>query len=317
MNRTTLRHLAEYLVFRTIVCVIETMPTRVSVAASRKMALVVTRLLPKRLTRYNVARDNIQRAFGDTMTDSAIDRMILDMWTHLFRMVIEMVDVPRKLRLYNCADVIEFRQREATVRATCCGRPVLMVGGHFGNWEVANSTFGWFGFPMGVVARDLDNPWLHRWFERFRRHTGHQMISKKGGSERMMATAEAGGMLALLGDQDAGRRGMFVDFFGHPASTFKSIALLALQQRAVVCVGYARRLRDDFSNYRWVRYELGSEEIIDPLELETDDEIRELTQRFTNALENGIRRSPEQYFWVHRRWKTEPGARRRRNRKAA
>src|SRR4029079_4121584 len=102
---------------------------------------------------------------------------------------------------------------------------------------------------------------------------------------------------------------------GKDASTFKSIALLALQHRAYICVGYARRLPDDWQNSRWVRYELGSEEIIDPLEIDSADPVRTLTERYTLALERAIRRSPEQYFWVHRRWKSVP--KRRGKRKAA
>ena len=123
--------------------------------------------------------------------------------------------------------------------------------------------------------------------------------------------------LALLGDQDAGSRGLFVPFFGKEASTFKSIALLALECRAVICVGYASRLEDDFDRYRWARFELGCEEVIDVLDIESADAVREITQRFTSALERVIRRSPEQYFWIHRRWKSKPRQRSRKQSKAA
>ena len=123
--------------------------------------------------------------------------------------------------------------------------------------------------------------------------------------------------LALLGDQDAGSRGLFVPFFGKEASTFKSIALLAIQSRAVICVGYARRLEDDFDRYRWARFELGCEEAIDVLDYESPDAVREITQTFTSALERVVRRAPEQYFWVHRRWKSKPRQRSRKTTKAA
>jgi KDO2-lipid IV(A) lauroyltransferase len=128
----------------------------------------------------------------------------------------------------------------------------------------------------------------------------------------MLQILEQGGSLGMLCDQDAGPRGLFVEFFGRRASTFKSIALLAIEHRALICVGYARRLPDDFENNFWVRYELGCEEIIDPLEIKGGDEIREITQRFTRALERAVRLSPEQYFWVHRRWKSVPGRRKKR-----
>jgi KDO2-lipid IV(A) lauroyltransferase len=317
MSLLRIRHLTEYFLFRVFVCVIESLPTRTSVSCARALAFIVHRILPRRMTRYQIARENLQRAFGDELSDQGADKIIHDMWVHLFRLSVEIIQLPRKMRLYNCADIMRFRNRNECVRAMCAGRPVMTIGGHFGNWEVANCATGWFGFPMGVVARDLDNPLLNDWFERFRRHTGHRLISKKGGGQQMIQYLENRGCLALLGDQDAGPRGLFLDFFGVPASTFKSIALVALEHRAVICVAYARRLPDDFENTRWVNFEIGCEEIIDPLELDCDDEVREITERFTKALERIVRLAPEQYLWVHRRWKSVPGQRRKRARKAA
>ena len=303
LYRRNLRYLAEYVTFRVLVCVLRSLPTRSCASIACTVAFIVHHLVPRCWTRYNVAFDNIQRAFGGRYSVEQIDELIHRMWRHLFRMVAEIVHVPNKMRLYNVSDILVFRNGDRTTRAVCAGRPVLFLGGHFGNWEVAMSTFGWFGFPAGVVARDLDNPYLHAWFQRFRSHTGHCLIPKNGASSDMLAIIERQGNLGLLCDQDSGRKGVFVDFFGHPASTVKSIAILALQHRAVICVGYARRLPDDFVNHRWARYEMGTEEILDPLEFGAD--IHEMTQRFTAALERAVRRSPEQYFWVHRRWKSQ------------
>ena len=172
-----------------------------------------------------------------------------------------------------------------------------------------------------VVARKLDNPYLHKWFFESRQQTGHQMYDKRGGSNEMIELLEAGGNLGLLCDQDAGYRGLFVDFFGRPASTFKSIALMALQYRALIIVGYGLRLPDD-PDARWVRYEIGCEEVIDTLEFDhSRDALKTITQRYTTALERAIRRAPEQYFWVHKRWKSRPGdtheSRKERRREAA
>ena len=132
----------------------------------------------------------------------------------------------------------------------------------------------------------------------------------------MLGFLEARGQLAMLCDQDAGGSGLFVDFFGKPASTFKSIALLALEYRAVICVSYARRLPDNFAANRWVKYELGTEEIIDTAEFDGPNAVRELTEQYTAALERAIRRAPEQYFWVHRRWKSQPRQRKAKARAA-
>jgi KDO2-lipid IV(A) lauroyltransferase len=306
MSLRQLRYLGEYVAFRSIVCLANTLPTRASVQVTRFLAFVVHRLLPRKLTRYQVARDNIRHAFGDRYGDDEIDRLIYEMWVHLFRLLVDAMQMPRKLRRYNCLDQVRFRRLDAGIRVMSTGRPVMVISGHFGNWELATYIFGLFGFPIGVVARDLDNPYMNRWYEQFRQRVRHIHISKNGGGADMVSILEQGGYLALLADQDAGRRGLFVNFFGRSASTFKSIALLALQHRALICVGYAYRLKDDFINQDGVRYEMGCEEIIDPLDYDGVDAIPAITQRYTAALERVVRRAPEQYFWVHRRWKSAP-----------
>ena len=305
----------EYLVFRVLVCVVQMLSPARGRELSEGLAFVIHRMLPRKLTRYSVAQENLRQALGADVSDAQIDQTIQRMWVHLFRVVVEIAQLPRKVRHENILDVVEYGVgRQASWRAFNSGRPVILLGGHFGNWEVANTVFGLFGLPMGVVARDLDNPYLHEWFKRFRQHTGHVLISKDGASDDMLPLLKKGGHLALLGDQDAGPRGVFVDFFGKPASTFKSIALVALEYRALICVGGAIRLPDDWRRDgvgpAWSRFELCCEEVIDPLTIDSHDPVGEITRRYTTALERMVRRAPEQYFWVHRRWKSQPGQRR-------
>ena len=316
MNWLRGRHWLEYVVFRAIVCLVEMLSPARSRDVARGLAFIVFRLLPRKWTRYEVARENLRQALGADVPGTVIDGHIHEMWEHLFRVVIEIAQLPRKVRDHNFLDVIQYGHgRQACWRAFSSGRPVLLVGGHFGNWEIANALFGLFGIPMGVVARDLDNPYLHEWFKRFREFTGHRMFSKDGASEQMLPLLARRGHVALLCDQDAGPRGLFVNFFGKPASTFKSIALIALEHRALICVGGAFRLPDDFRRDQlvgpvWSRFELVCEEVIDPEMIEGPDPVGEITKCYTLALERLIRRAPAQYFWVHRRWKSLPQQRR-------
>ena len=312
MRWKRLRHLAEYLVFRIVVCFVQALSPRMCVRLAYVLAAIVHYGLPRKMTRFAVARENIRSAFGDRYDETQIARMIFRMWVSLFRMVTEIILLPRKLRLDNVVAAVVFRNKPDVVRALCSGRPVIVLSGHFGNWEMAVSIFGLFGFRMGLVARNLDNPYLNRWFLKFRKFTGHRPISKQGGGGTMISVLERGGSLAMLGDQDAGSSGVFVDFFGRPASTFKSIALVAMEYKALICVGYARRLENEMLPGGWPRFELGCEEVIDPLEFDSADALREITQRYTAALERVVRRAPEQYFWVHRRWKSVPKSRARR-----
>ena len=318
MRLLKLRQLLEYTVFQTLLFVVKSLPVRASVMLAKSLAWMMVRVVPEKLSRSDVARENLELAFGESMSDAQANRIIYGMWVHLFRMVCEIIQLPRRFRLANCADVLDFERRNDCVRALCSDRPVLFLGGHFGNWEISVNTFGHFGFPMGVVARHLDNPYLQKWFKAFRESTGNSLILKQGAGEELSCIMERRGMASLLCDQDAGRSGVFVDFFDRPASTFKSIALLALQYNALIVVGGAFRLPESSQHdCRWIRFNLATQDIIDSADFQGANGINELTQRFTSSLEALIRIAPEQYFWVHRRWKTPPDARRKRRETAA
>lgn len=306
MTIKDVRWRAEYLVFRLFACLMEILSPRQISRLANLLAWFMMHVVPRRLSRYELARENLMRSFGDQYSAAEIDDLIQRMWIHLFRLLGEIIQFPRKLRLENSREVITFRNRAASVRAMNSGRPVFMVGGHFGNWEASTATFGVFGFQMGIVARKLDNPYLHAWFLKAREQTGHQLLLKSGGWDGMTDLLQAGGNLGLLCDQDAGKRGVFVNFMGRPASTYRSIALMALEAKAIIVVGYGRRVEDDFDEARWTRFEIGCEEVIDVTQIQAEDEVHEVTQRFTHALERAIMRSPEQYFWIHRRWKSVP-----------
>src|SRR5438093_1250490 len=169
-------------------------------------------------------------------------------------------------------------------------RPVLSVTGHFGNWEMAGYALGLLGFRSSAVARRLDNPHLDRFLARFRQGTGQTILDKNTDYLRIQQTLATGGALAMLADQDAGQRGLFVDFFGRPASTFKSIALLALEYNALLAVIGVPKVATP------MRYQVVCEEVIDPADYaRRPDAAKAITQRYTAALERLVRRHPGQY----------------------
>jgi KDO2-lipid IV(A) lauroyltransferase len=301
-----LRHRLEFLAFRLAVCLIDCLSPRTAARWADRLAAILCDWLPARWTRTDVVHDNLRKAFGPQLTEAELRRLRHGMWTHLFRTVIEMVQAPRKLHLHSYRRIVEFDGLAETNNALLSGRRVLLLGGHFGSWEICTTLFGLWGFRVGIVAREMDNPYLHDWFWRERQAAGHRLLAKKGDFDEMLALLERGGNVGLLCDQDAGSRGLFVDFFGTPASTFKSIALLALEYDAILIVGSTIRLPDDFDRTGWSRFRMQMEAVIDPRQITSKDPVREITQRFTAALERSVRRAPEQYFWLHRRWKSEP-----------
>lgn len=178
---------------------------------------------------------------------------------------------------------------------------LIYVSGHFGNWEVVGYTMGALGFPNFAIARPLDNPYLDGYIRGVREKRGMSILDKKGATESLDDLLGQKAAVSFIADQDAGRKGVFVDFFGRPASTYKSIALLAMAYRAPIVVGYGRRLDEEY------HFAIGIQRIIRPEEwADKHDPLRWITQEYTTALEEVIRTAPEQYLWVHRRWKHRP-----------
>jgi KDO2-lipid IV(A) lauroyltransferase len=161
--------------------------------------------------------------------------------------------------------------------------------------------FGLFGFRIYSVARELDNPFLDRFVTRFREARGQVILPKKGSAPDVALVLENNGVIGLLGDQAAGPRGCWVDFFGRPASVHKAIGVFSLSSAAPMLVCSATRRRRLFD------YDLRLEGVADPAAGGPEvSDLRAISQWYTALLEKAIRRSPSQYWWVHRRWRGEP-----------
>ena len=171
---------------------------------------------------------------------------------------------------------------------------------------MAGYALGALGFRTYAIARVLDNPHLERFLSRFRQGTGQTILAKKSDFARLTAAVATGGKVAVLADQDAGPRGVFVPFFGRPASAHKAVALMALEFDARIVVVGVPRVGDP------MRYEVVCEDAFDAADYaDRPDAVKAITERYHAALERLIRRHPEQYFWLHRRWKTRPAERKR------
>jgi KDO2-lipid IV(A) lauroyltransferase len=298
-SRSWLGDYAVYLLVRLVVCVVQALSWPAVLGLARFLAWLAYWL--DRRHRL-VAADNIRQAFPD-LDEAGVDRLVRASYLHLTTMVVEMIRLPRVLRLSNLYDLIHHEPDDLEViRAwAASGHPVLVLTGHFGNWEVINYATGMVGYHGGIVARRLDNPYLHRFLLRFRSKTGQELLDKHADYPRILEILSRGGGVGMVFDQDAGARGLFVDFLGRPASTFKSIALLSLEYNAAIFVLGAARIGTP------LRYRVYLEDLILPTEYAGQPAaVQAITQRYTRALERLVRRHPEQYFWLHRRWKSEP-----------
>jgi len=226
------------------------------------------------------------------------------MWEHLFLMGVEIALAGRKIRDLNWRHHIQLTGVSPLLSLLHQDRPVILVTGHFGNFEMGGFSLGVLTYPSNSVARMLDNPFLNRFFKDFRESTGQFLISKNGGSGEIVRVLEHDGLMAFLADQSAGPKGCMVDFFGEPASTFKAIGLLSLQYEAPIVVCYALRRQNEYGEFEPMKFNMHITGVLDPRDLPADiRNVKDVTQWYTKKLEEGIRIHPEQYWWLHRRWK--------------
>ncbi|MFM7541346.1 MAG: lysophospholipid acyltransferase family protein [Planctomycetota bacterium] len=296
---------AVYALVRCMVGVIQALPLRSAMAMGESLGRLAYRLDKRH---RQVACENLAHAFPETMADAVPgggarrEAMARATFIHFARMVVEMVWLPRVCRLTVYRGHIDLGDRPGDlVSLLLSGRPVILATGHFGNWEMAGYLLGLLGFRSYAIARVLDNPRLEEFLKKFRQRTGQTILAKKGDFDRITEVLGSRGILATLADQDAGPRGQFVNFFNRPASTHKALALMALEYDAPVVVCGAARVGGP------LRYKLEIEEILEPSAFKHQPgAVASLTQAYTTALERLVRRYPEQYFWLHRRWKHEP-----------
>ncbi|MBX7104124.1 MAG: lysophospholipid acyltransferase family protein [Gemmataceae bacterium] len=292
---------AVYLAVRLAVTLVQAVPQDIGRAFARLMARLAYRIDRRH---RDVAKDNLRHAFPGRYSEAALSRIVLGVYQHFLTLVIEIAWLPRKLHVDNWRRYIELVGADKTLTALTSGRPALIVTGHFGNWEMAGFALGLLGFKTFAVARVLDNPHLERFLKQFRQKTGQKILAKKGDFDHMQELLATGAVIATLADQDAGPRGQFVDYFGRPASTFKSVALLSIEYRVPIVVIGVPKVGEP------MQYRIEAVDAIDPDEYaDRPDAIKAITQRYTSALEGIVRRYPEQYFWLHRRWKSQPPVR--------
>lgn len=305
MNRVV--QYLQYVVLRTALCVLQSIRLETYAEWSPWLAWLCADV-------WKIRRGTIEESLQIAYPEASAERrheLTLRMWQHLFLLVAEVALAGRKIHETNWRRYLRPNNLEPLARLMLDDRPKLFLSGHLGNFELSNYLLGLFGLPTLAVARELDNEYLDRFMRTFRARTGQRMVDKKGGYDDIQATLAAGGAVSMLADQYAGSKGCWVEFFGRPASTHKAIALLALEYEAPILVGFTRRLD------RPLHCELVVGAVLDPrTSSEATGGVKPLTQWFTHQLEQLIRRVPEQYWWVHRRWKGTP-AKSRREREAA
>lgn len=246
------------------------------------------------------ALDNLRASFPEK-SEQWIWQTGRRSFEHLAMLVIDVLFTPRLVGKYNWRHYSRYRNAERTKWLMQEGRGLLLVTAHYANFEIVGYLLGLFGFNIYSIARPLDNRFVNRYLYGVRRRVGQKIIDKKGAAELMEKLTSTGATLCFIADQDAGRKGIFVDFFGRQASTYKSIGLIAITKNIPIGVGYSRRVGNRF------HFEIGVNRIIFPEEwADKDDPLKWVTAEYTKAIEQFVREDPTQYWWLHRRWKHRP-----------
>ena len=222
--------------------------------------------------------------------------VIRNVFAHFGSMLLELIKIDT-LSDEEILRRVESEGEERLWQALGRGKGVLMYTGHFGYWEVHAIALALRVQPLSVMARPLDNPKLHDMLERIRTRTGNSVIYRQGAIRKVLRELAANRMVAILIDQhlhtpDA----VYVDLFLRPVASTFAVAALAMRTGAPVIPAFALPLPNG-------RYRLVYEHAVEPPALDSPDAIKEFTQRCTDVLEMYIRRHPELWLWMHRRWR--------------
>ena len=251
--------------------------------------------------RRHTVLDNLAVAFPE-LAPGARRRLARASWQHLgimgmelARMLASPLDSTLRTMTFDGLEHLDAAVKEH-------GRALLLTA-HLGNWELLAASHRLTAYGLSVVVRSLDAAPLDALASELRRKTGVELIDKRGALRPVLSALRRGRLVGILMDQNASRHeSVFVPFFSRPASTSKSMAVLALRTRTPVIPVFTHRERPG-------RHRVVVEPALPwPVAKETEAAIVELTTRCNEAIERAIRRSPEQWLWSHRRWRTRPPA---------
>lgn len=290
-----LRHRAEYGAVRATMALTRVLPWAAVRGLGAALGFVFY-VLDRRHRRIALA--NLAAAFPrkSAAERRALVRRVFAHFGHLLFDLLRCASLSRDQLLQR----IEFDGAEYIHQAHREGRGALLVTGHFGFWEVQALAHGAALYPLGLLARPLDNPYLHTLLETLRCSTGNHVIYRRGALRRVLRALAANQGVAVLIDQHIqAPDAVMVSFFDRPASTTLAVAMLALRTGAPVIPTFALPLPGG-------RFRCTYEHPVEPPKDDSPEAIRDFTQRCTDVLEMYVRRNPELWLWMHRRWRDVP-----------
>lgn len=296
-KRSHLQNKSELIAVRSFLGAVGALPLETSMKFGKSLGKFIGARFPKL---QKTARRNLEIAFPE-MPDDEREKIIRGTFESLGRHL-GFVSHFRKFKHEDVRNLVEVVGREHLDRAVAAGKGILFFTGHFGSWEVFNLLPPAFGYAMNILVRRIDNPLVENFVDNFRTQFGSVTLDKTKSARTMFRVLERGEILGILADLNVQEReGTFVDFFGVPASTTTSIAKLALKTDAIVLPAFAvwEESKEKYVVHLEppIGYRAGDN---------SDENVRQLTQDITAVVEHYVKKYPEQWLWIHKRWNTRP-----------
>jgi Kdo2-lipid IVA lauroyltransferase/acyltransferase len=292
-----MRHRLEYALIRPVVWLLGNLPRPIARGLAVALAQTV-RLVHARLRR--VGENNLELAFPG-LSAGERRRIVRAVFTSLGRQLAEFCRFPRYTK-QNVEQVVVYDGLQNYLEAQARGRGVLFLTAHLGGWELGSFVHSLHGYRLRIVMRPLDNPYLDELVRRYRTLQGNSTFGKQDFARGLLAAMKAGETVGVLMDTNmTPPQGVFVDFFGRLACTASGIARVALRTRAAVVPAFT--IWDERAGKYRIRFDPALELISSG---DDNADAAANTAMFTKVIEKYVRQYPEQWLWVHRRWKTRP-----------
>jgi KDO2-lipid IV(A) lauroyltransferase len=290
-----MKHKLEYALVCLLIGLLRILPLRLGVWVGSLLGKIHY-LVDSRHRRLTIT--HLQLAFGGTKTLSELKQIAWDSYQSQGMSLAESIYLPR-MGLSKIQEWVSVDGLSYYAEAVKKGKGVIILTAHLGNWEIIPKAFWAHSFRIHGTVRPLDNPYLNKMAQRWREQNGMGVINKGEDTNRILKLLREGEAVGFLLDQNTHEESaVFVDFFGHEAGTNKGVAILALRSGAAVVPVFMRR---EAEGHRMI--------IEEPLKLiktgSNKGNIWAATALFTKTIESHVRQNPEQWLWIHRRWKTK------------
>jgi len=271
----------------------------ISFAAGKRIAWVFYVLVSK-VFRYRrkTILDNLKLVYGSELP-APQQQLLSGIYKNFVYLWMEFLQL-RRLRPENFDKHFKIHGTELIDEALKEGKGIIYMSGHYGNFEWMGQFYAMNGYPVNGIAKRQSNPYVNKFIEDIRRTNGANVVYIKNAMQEGPVLLAKNELFAIVADQDARHRGVFVDFLGQPSST--PVGPAVFQMRSGAPIFMIISVRKDYSKFEAFIEHVYSAEAREV----TDEGILEITQLHTSVLEKWIRKYPDQWFWMHKRWKTKP-----------